>query len=92
MCQKGYGWMIRNTCADEGMDIKKYMLCLLSRLPALLGAVIGGALLGAVIYTIVRTVPESEREYQAYARYSLTLRRMRRARFIRHITVTLGMT
>lgn len=71
MCQKGYGWMIRNTCADEGMDIKKYMLCLLSRLPALLGAVIGGALLGAVIYTIVRTVPESEREYQAYAKIQL---------------------
>lgn len=53
------------------MDIKKYMLCLLGRLPLLLAAAVGGALLGALIYTIVRTVPESEREYQAFAKVYL---------------------
>lgn len=57
--------------ADEGMDLKKYMLCLLGRLPLLLCAVIGGALIGAVVYTIVRTVPESEREYQAFTKVQL---------------------
>ncbi len=54
---------------DEGVDIKKYMLRLLKRLPVLLGAVFGGALLGAVIYTIVRTVPA--RQYQAFAKIQL---------------------
>lgn len=57
--------------ADEGMDIKKYMLCLLGKLPFVLGAVIGGALLGAFVYTAARTVPESEREYAAYAKVYL---------------------
>lgn len=57
--------------ADEGMDIKKYMLCLLGRLLFVLGAVIGCALLGAFVYTAVRTVPESEREYAAYAKVYL---------------------
>ncbi len=57
--------------ADEGMDIKKYMLCLFRRLPLILGAVIAGALLGAAVYVIVRTVPESEREYQAFAKVYL---------------------
>lgn len=56
---------------DEGMDIKKYMLCLLGRLPLVLGAVVGGALIGWVVYAIVRTVPEAEREYQAYAKVYL---------------------
>lgn len=63
--------MNRESYANEGMDIKKYMLCLLGRLPVLLGAVIGGALLGAIVYTAVRTVPESEREYTAYAKIQL---------------------
>ncbi|MDE6405145.1 MAG: hypothetical protein K2M20_05785 [Lachnospiraceae bacterium] len=57
--------------ADEGMDIKKYMLCLFGRLPFVLGAVIGGAVLGALVYMAVRTVPESEREYQAFAKVYL---------------------
>lgn len=57
--------------ADEGMDLKKYMLCLLGRLPLLLCAVIGSALIGAVVYTIVRTVPESQREYQAFTKVQL---------------------
>lgn len=57
--------------ADEGMDLKKYMLCLLRRLPLLLGAAVAGALLGVAVYAIVRTVPESEREYQAFAKIQL---------------------
>ena len=63
--------MRERSYADEGMDVKKYMLCLLGRLPLLLAATVCGALLGALIYTIVRTVPESEREYQAYAKIYL---------------------
>lgn len=57
--------------AGEGMDLKKYMLCLLRRLPLLLCTVIGGALIGAAVYAIVRTVPESEREYQAFTKVQL---------------------
>lgn len=57
--------------ADEGMDIKKYMICLLGRLPLVFLAAVLGALLGALIYTAVRTVPESEREYQAFAKVYL---------------------
>lgn len=56
---------------NDGMDIKKYMLCLLGRLPLVLGAVVGGAVLGALVYMVVRTVPESEREYSAYAKVYL---------------------
>lgn len=63
--------MDRDSYANEGMDIKKYMLCLLGRLPFLLGAVIGGVLLSVIVYTAVRTVPESEREYQAFAKIQL---------------------
>lgn len=57
--------------ADDGMDLKKYMMCLLGRLPLIFGVLIGGALLGAVVYAAVRTVPESEREYQAFAKVYL---------------------
>ena len=57
--------------ADDGMDLKKYMMCLLGRLPLIFGALIGGARLGAVVYAAVRTVPESEREYQAFAKVYL---------------------
>ena len=35
--------------ADEGMDIRKYMLCLLGKLPLILGAAAGGALLGLIV-------------------------------------------
>lgn len=63
--------MRERSYADEGIDIKKYLLCLLGRLPLLLAAAVCGALLGALIYTIARTVPESEREYQAYAKVYL---------------------
>jgi len=57
--------------ANDGMDLKKYMLCLLRRFPLLAGVVAGGALLGIIVYTIVRTVPASEREYQAFAKVYL---------------------
>lgn len=57
--------------ADEGMDLRKYMLCLLGKLPLVLGAVVGGALLGVIVYTVVHTVPESEREYSAFAKVYL---------------------
>lgn len=63
--------MGKESYADEGMDLRKYMLCLLGKLPFVLGAVVGGALLGVVVYTVVRTVPESEREYAAYAKVYL---------------------
>lgn len=63
--------MRERSYTDEGMDIKKYMLCLLGRLPLLLAAAVVGALLGALVYTTVRTVPESEREYRAYAKVYL---------------------
>jgi capsular polysaccharide biosynthesis protein len=57
--------------ADAGMDMKKFMLRLLSRWWLLLAAAAAGALVGAVVYTIVRTVPESEREYQAVSKVYL---------------------
>lgn len=63
--------MRERSYADEGMDVKKYMLCLFGRLPLLLAAAVCGALLGALVYTIVRTVPESEREYQAFSKVQL---------------------
>lgn len=63
--------MMERQYAEEGMDLKKYMLCLLKWLPLLLAAAVGGAVLGALLYTIVRTVPESEREYQAFAKVDL---------------------
>lgn len=56
---------------DDSMDIKKYVICLLGKLPWLLGAVAGGAVLGLIVYAAVRTVPESEREYQAFAKVYL---------------------
>lgn len=63
--------MMERQYAEEGMDLKKYILCLLKRLPLLLAAAVGGAVLGALLYMIVRTVPESEREYQAFAKVDL---------------------
>lgn len=57
--------------ADDGMDIKKYLICLMGKLPLIFGAVIGGVLLGVIVYAVVRTVPESEREYTAYAKVYL---------------------
>jgi capsular polysaccharide biosynthesis protein len=53
------------------MDMKKFMLRLLKRWWLLLAAAAAGALVGAVVYTIERTVPESEREYQAVSKVYL---------------------
>lgn len=63
--------MIEIQYADAGMDMKKYILCLLKKIPLILAATIFGALLGAAVYTIARTVPESEREYRAAAKIRL---------------------
>lgn len=56
---------------NEGMDIKKYMICLWKRLPFVTAAGIAAALLFGLLYTLSRTVPEGEREYQAYAKVYL---------------------
>lgn len=56
---------------NEGMDLKKYMICLWRRLPIVIAAGVAGALLFGVIYTLSRTVPEGEREYQAFAKVYL---------------------
>ncbi len=57
--------------ADEGMDLKKYMICLWRRLPFVIAAGVAAALLFGVIYTLSRTVPEGQREYQAFAKVYL---------------------
>lgn len=57
--------------ADAGMDMKKYMLCLIKKIPLVLAVTVFGAFVGALVYTIVRTVPESEREYQAFSKIYL---------------------
>lgn len=56
---------------EEGMDLKKYMICLWRRLPLVMAAGVAAALLFGVIYTLSRTVPEGEREYQAFAKVYL---------------------
>ena len=57
--------------ADAGMDMKKYILCLFQKIPLVLGATVIGALLGALVYTMVRTVPESQRQYRAFSKIYL---------------------
>lgn len=57
--------------AEEGMDLKKYMICLWKRLPLVIAAGAAAALLFGVLYTLSRTVPEGEREYQAFAKVYL---------------------
>lgn len=57
--------------AEEGMDIKKYMICLWRRLPLVFAVGAAAALLFGVLYTLSRTVPEGEREYQAFAKVYL---------------------
>ncbi len=56
---------------NEGMDIKKYMICLWKRLPFVAAVGIAAALLFGLLYTLSRTVPEGEREYQAFAKVYL---------------------
>lgn len=57
--------------AQDGMDLKKYMICLWRRLPFVIAAGVAAALLFGVIYTLSRTVPEGQREYQAFAKVYL---------------------
>lgn len=56
---------------NEGMDFKKYMICLWRRFPLVIAAGVAAALLFGVVYTLSRTVPEGEREYQAFAKVYL---------------------
>ncbi len=56
---------------NEGMDLKKYMICLWRRFPLVIAAGVAAALLFGVVYTLSRTVPEGEREYQAFAKVYL---------------------
>lgn len=56
---------------EEGMDLKKYMLCLWRRLPLVIAVTVAAGLLFGVLYTLSRTVPEGEREYQAFAKVYL---------------------
>lgn len=51
--------------ADAGMDIRKLLLCFMRKIGIVLLAAAAGAILGGAVYAAVRTVPESEREYQA---------------------------
>lgn len=57
--------------ADVGMDLKKLGICFIRKCRMVLLAAVIGAVAGGVIYTIVRTVPESEREYQAVSKIYL---------------------
>ncbi|MCM1268695.1 MAG: hypothetical protein NC302_12405 [Bacteroidales bacterium] len=60
-----------NDYINEGMDIKKYMLCLWRRLPLVVAAGVAAAVLFGAVYTLSRTVPEEERTYQAFAKVYL---------------------
>lgn len=57
--------------ADAGMDMKKLGLCFIRKSWIVLAAAVIGALLGGILYTIVRIVPEAEREYQAVSKIYL---------------------
>ena len=57
--------------ADEGMDMKKFVLFFLQKSWMLLAAAVIGATVGSVVYIAAHTVPESEREYQAVSKVYL---------------------
>lgn len=63
--------MKSSSYVNEGMDLKKYMICLWRRLPYVIAIGVTAALLFAGLYTVSRTVPEGEREYQAFAKVYL---------------------
>lgn len=63
--------MKNSSYAEEGMDIKKYMICLWRRLPFVIAAGVAAAFLFGTVYTLARTVPADEREYQAFAKVYL---------------------
>ncbi|MCM1121742.1 MAG: hypothetical protein NC416_04085 [Eubacterium sp.] len=56
---------------DAGMDMKKLGICFIRECWLVFVAAALGAVIGAVVYMIVRTVPESEREYQAMSKIYL---------------------
>lgn len=62
---------MKSSYVNEGMDIKKYMICLCRRLPFVIAIGAAAALLFGICYTLLRTVPEGEREYQAFAKVYL---------------------
>ena len=57
--------------ADEGMDMKKLMLCFIGKIWLVLFAAAAGALFGGVIYAVSHIVPVAEREYQAMSKVYL---------------------
>lgn len=57
--------------ADEGMDMKKLVLCFISKIWLVLAAAVAGAVLGGVIYAVSHIVPEAEREYRAMSKVYL---------------------
>ena len=57
--------------ADEGMDMKKLVLCFISKIWLVLLAAAVGAVLGGVIYAVSHIVPEAKREYQAMSKVYL---------------------
>ena len=57
--------------ADEGMDMKKLVLCFISKIWLVLLAAAAGAVLGGVIYAVSHIVPEAEREYRAMSKVYL---------------------
>ena len=57
--------------ADAGMDVRKLLLRFLQKIWIVGAATVLGALIAAGIYTVVRTVPEEEREYRAVAKLYL---------------------
>ena len=63
--------MNERSYVNEGMDVKKYMICLWKRLPLVIAVGIVTALLFGLLYTLSRTVPEGKREYQAFAKVYL---------------------
>lgn len=57
--------------ADEGMDMKKYVLCFIRKSWLVIVAAVLGAVIGGVVYAVAHIVPESEREYQAMSKVYL---------------------
>lgn len=57
--------------ADEGMDMKKFVLCFLQKSWLFLVAAVTGAVIGSVVYMAAHNLPESEREYQAMSKVYL---------------------
>lgn len=57
--------------ADQGMDIKKLVLCFVGKIWVVCLAAVLGASFAVVLYTMFYVVPESEREYQTISKVYL---------------------